>query len=79
MLREIEQEFQAHRGSLRHSEWPLTMVQPEEALADFVQCRLASFGSYQDAMRTEPSHLHHSLEFAVRRRNKRDLLPIEAA
>jgi deoxyribodipyrimidine photolyase-related protein len=56
----VERHFADHPGSLDYFDWPVTSAQAERALADFVDHRLADFGSYQDAMWTEEPYLFHS-------------------
>jgi deoxyribodipyrimidine photolyase-related protein len=56
----IEDQFPNHPGRLEHFDWPLTPVQGEQALNDFIQHRLCAFGQYQDAMWTDEPFLFHS-------------------
>lgn len=41
--------------------WPVTRLQAESALQDFVRHRLPHFGTYQDALTSRSSFLFHSL------------------
>lgn len=52
VMREVEQAFPHHPGSLAAFGWPVTPAQALEALEDFVCSRLAGFGAHQDAMWT---------------------------
>ncbi|MEM9354692.1 MAG: cryptochrome/photolyase family protein [Pseudomonadota bacterium] len=56
----VNRKFAKHPGSLDHFDWPVTSKQARQALDDFVQHRLASFGEYQDAMWTDEPYLYHS-------------------
>lgn len=60
----VEKQFSAHPGKLTHFDWPVTPLQAQEALDDFITHRLPSFGDYQDAMWWEPMlpqpYLYHS-------------------
>lgn len=58
---EVESRFFDHPGSLATFGWPVTPEQAEEALADFIEYRLATFGDHQDAMWTGQPFLSHSL------------------
>jgi len=49
-----------HPGSLESFDWPVTPHQASEALAEFVGNRLASFGTFQDAMWIGRPFLYHS-------------------
>ncbi len=60
VLAQVEEFFGGHPGSLEHFDWPVTREQAEQALQDFVQNRLPSFGRYQDAMWTGEPYLYHS-------------------
>lgn len=61
VLTEVEMRFADHPGSLKAFGWPVTAAQAEEALADFIENRLATFGDHQDAMWTGQPFLSHSL------------------
>jgi deoxyribodipyrimidine photolyase-related protein len=56
----VEERFADHPGSLGNFDWPVTADQARQALDDFVQNRLASFGQHQDAMWTGEPYLNHS-------------------
>jgi deoxyribodipyrimidine photolyase-related protein len=57
----VAREFGDHFGELEGFGWPVTAAQAAEALDDFVAHRLASFGDWQDAMRTGAPALFHAL------------------
>ncbi len=52
--------FTEHPGSLEHFDWPVTTEHAQQALDDFIEHRLATFGEYQDAMWTGEPYLYHS-------------------
>lgn len=56
----IEKRFPDHPGELRYFDWPVTSRQAKQALDDFIEHRLAEFGTYQDAMWTDEPYLYHS-------------------
>ena len=56
----VEKHFANHPGKLESFDWPLTPVQAEAALEDFIEHRLPLFGQYQDAMWTNEPYLYHS-------------------
>lgn len=60
VLRDVEQHFADHPGSLAYFDWPVTRDDALHALADFVEHRLAAFGPYQDALWTDEPFLYHS-------------------
>lgn len=60
VLRLVQQRFGNHPGSLAHFDWPVTAVQAQQALDDFVAQRLPLFGRYQDAMWAGEPFLYHS-------------------
>ena len=57
----VEHRFAGHPGSTASFGWPVTRAQALEALARFVDARLAGFGRYQDAMWTGTPHGWHAL------------------
>ena len=61
MIAEIEAHYADHPGSTAHFDWPVTRDQALQALEDFVDQRLASFGHFQDAMWLGQPYLYHSL------------------
>lgn len=60
VLEEVQRLFPDNPGSLDHFDWPVTPVQAEQALKDFLDHRLPHFGRYQDAMWTREPWLYHS-------------------
>ena len=52
--------FADHPGDLSEFSWPVTTVQAQHALEDFVEYRLNRFGQFQDAMWTEEPWLFHA-------------------
>ena len=60
VLTVVEREFPDHPGSLAHFDWPVTMIEAEAALEDFIAQRLPSFGSFQDASWPGAVWLYHS-------------------
>ena len=60
VLTQVNELFASHPGTLEHFDWPLTPVQAEVALQDFLDNRLPGFGEYQDAMWTAQPFLYHS-------------------
>ncbi|MCU0877934.1 MAG: cryptochrome/photolyase family protein [Pirellulaceae bacterium] len=56
----VARHFASHPGSTDSFDWPVTPAEAQEALADFVEHRLPSFGPYQDAMWTGQPWLYHS-------------------
>jgi len=56
----IRSRFARHPGSLKHFDWPVTPHQAEQALTDFVEHRLSSFGDFEDAMWSREPFLYHS-------------------
>jgi deoxyribodipyrimidine photolyase-related protein len=60
VLAAVERRFATHPGRLAAFDWPVTPEQAREALADFIEHRLADFGRYQDAMWTREPWLYHS-------------------
>jgi len=60
VLHQVNALFASHPGELRDFDWPVTPVDAESALHDFLDHRLPSFGKYQDAMWTTQPFLYHS-------------------
>jgi deoxyribodipyrimidine photolyase-related protein len=60
VMKLVERRFPQHPGSLARFDWPLTPEQAHDALTDFVEHRLPSFGRYQDAMWSDEPYLYHS-------------------
>jgi len=60
VIRMVKRRFATHPGSIDHFDLPVTRSQALESLADFVKFRLASFGTYQDAMWNGSRFLYHS-------------------
>ena len=60
VIRLVNKEFAEHPGALDTFDWPVTPADAQIALRDFVEHRLASFGTYQDAMWTGEPFLYHS-------------------
>jgi deoxyribodipyrimidine photolyase-related protein len=56
----VKQLLPNHVGSVDEFAWPVTRPQALKALADFVENRLALFGTYQDAMWHGEDLLYHS-------------------
>ncbi len=56
----VGQLFAKHPGRLEAFDWPVTPEEARRALADFIEHRLAEFGTYQDAMWTREPWLYHS-------------------
>jgi len=60
VIAEVGETFADHPGSLDNFDWPVTRADARLALQDFVECRLATFGPFQDAMWTDQPFLYHS-------------------
>ncbi|QWE26359.1 cryptochrome/photolyase family protein [Polynucleobacter sp. AP-Ainpum-60-G11] len=61
LIAEVEERYPDHPGSLARFQWPVTRQQALQALEGFVEHRLATFGSYEDAMWTDTPFGWHSL------------------
>jgi len=57
----VDEHFPEHPGDLSTFAWPVTRRQALNAVNDFIEHRLADFGTYQDAMWTGQPFLYHSL------------------
>ena len=57
----VESEFADHPGRTDHFMWPVTRAQALQALQQFIETRLATFGVYQDAMWTDTPFGWHAL------------------
>ena len=60
VLKLVEARFSDAPGKLDGFDEPVTAEQAREALADFIDNRLASFGDYQDAIATGQTTLYHA-------------------
>ena len=61
VLKDVEQHFADHPGSLASFAWPVTRDDALKLLDDFVEHRLPHFGEFQDAMWSGEPALYHSL------------------
>lgn len=61
VIAEVSAAFPELPGSLDHFAWPVTAIDAEAALADFIHHRLPDFGRWQDAMWPGQPFLWHSL------------------
>jgi len=61
VIRLVNREFAEHPGTLDTFDWPVTQADAQIALQDFIDHRLALFGTFQDAMWTGEPFLYHSL------------------
>lgn len=61
VIKIVNKEFANHPGTLDAFNWPVTRSQALQALDDFIQLRLPSFGPHQDAMWTNLDFGWHSL------------------
>ncbi len=59
-IRDVQRHFPQSPGRLEHFEYPVTSRQALAALDDFVEHRLARFGTFQDAMLAGQPVLFHS-------------------
>ena len=57
----VERRFPEHFGDAAGFALPVSAAQAEAALDDFLRHRLARFGDWQDAMRTDAATLFHAL------------------
>jgi deoxyribodipyrimidine photolyase-related protein len=60
VIARVEQHFPDHPGDLQSFQWPVTALQAQQALEDFIHNRLPLFGHYQDAMWTQQPWLFHA-------------------
>jgi deoxyribodipyrimidine photolyase-related protein len=60
VIKLVEKTFPDHPGDLSGFSWPVTAIQAQHALQDFIENRLARFGQFQDAMWTNEPWLFHS-------------------
>ena len=61
VMEEVESGHADHFGTLDDFSWPVTRAQAVEALDDFLEHRLASFGPFEDAIVEDEPVLYHSL------------------
>ncbi|NII10548.1 cryptochrome/photolyase family protein [Oleiagrimonas sp. C23AA] len=64
VIAQVNEQFADHPGTLEHFDWPLTRVQAQHALDDFITHRLPQFGRWQDAMWQGADVGHHALYHA---------------
>ena len=57
----VEDRFGSHPGDLANFNWPVTRADALSALADFIENRLADFGTHQDAMWADMPFGWHAL------------------
>lgn len=80
VIRLVDKTFPSAYGSLKHLHWPVTRRQAQSALKKFIQQRLASFGTYEDAMWTgEPILFHSGLSSSLNLKLLRPAECVEAA
>lgn len=60
VIERVETKFPRHPGRLTKFDWPVTRVQAQTALADFIANRLPDFGRFEDAMWSGEPYLYHS-------------------
>lgn len=60
VMRLVNQRLSHHPGSINTFGWPVTRAQALQALHEFIEHRLPSFGVYQDAMWEGEVWLYHS-------------------
>lgn len=60
VIQTVETNFATHPGELRAFDWPVTPLEAQQALDDFIEHRLPGFGQFQDAMWTGEPWLFHS-------------------
>ena len=61
VIKLVNQHFPEHPGDLRQFIWPVTPKQADDALDQFINEYLPTFGRFQDAMWTNEHTLFHSL------------------
>ncbi len=61
VIHEVETNYSHHPGESSPFIWPVSSAQAEIALTHFLAYRLATFGTYQDAMRVTDPFMSHSL------------------
>jgi deoxyribodipyrimidine photolyase-related protein len=59
-ITDVEKHFAAHPGTLADFAWPVTRQDALLALKKFIDERLPTFGTYQDAMWTDEPFLYHA-------------------
>jgi deoxyribodipyrimidine photolyase-related protein len=61
VIQDVTQHFADHPDTLDDFDWPVTREEALAALHDFIEHRLVTFGSHQDAMWTDQAFLSHAL------------------
>ncbi len=60
VMNEVNERYAGNPGCCDHFNFPVTAVQAQEALHDFIENRLPYFGAFQDAMWTNEPILYHT-------------------
>jgi len=61
VIQEVTERFADHPGTLDEFAWPVTRDTALQSLHDFIEHRLGTFGTHQDAMWTDQAFLSHAL------------------
>ncbi len=56
----VSRKFPKNPGSLAHFRWPVTRVDAEIWLHQFIEDRFENFGLYEDAISTEHAYIYHA-------------------
>jgi deoxyribodipyrimidine photolyase-related protein len=56
----IQKKFPRNLGSVERFRWPVTRIDAERWLEQFIEQRLADFGVYEDAISTQHAYLNHA-------------------
>lgn len=61
VIQKVKSEFSSNPGSLNNFRWPVNRKEALAALNQFIEDRLPTFGTYQDAMLMEEPFMSHAL------------------